>query len=51
MARWSSLQERFIAIADSYEGKFCRAFPMYGSARRGASIPDFAHIGDESEAT
>ncbi|MCD6359942.1 MAG: 2-oxoacid:acceptor oxidoreductase family protein [Armatimonadetes bacterium] len=40
-----------IAIAASYEGKFCRAFPMYGSARRGAPVLSFAQIGDESEAT
>ena len=40
-----------IAIAASYEGKFCRAFPMYGSARRGAPVLAFAQIGDESEAT
>lgn len=40
-----------IAIAASYEGKFCRAFPMYGSARRGAPVTAFAQIGPESEAT
>ncbi|MFQ6053117.1 MAG: 2-oxoacid:acceptor oxidoreductase family protein [Candidatus Bathyarchaeia archaeon] len=40
-----------IAIAASYEGKFCRAFPMYGSARRGAPVVAFAQIGPESEAT
>lgn len=40
-----------IAIAASYEGKFCRAFPMYGSARRGAPVVAFAQIGEESEAT
>ena len=40
-----------IAIAASYEGKFCRAVPMYGSARRGAPVLSFAQIGDESEAT
>ena len=40
-----------IAIAASYEGKFCRSFPMYGSARRGAPVLAFAQIGDESEAT
>lgn len=40
-----------IAIAASYEGKFCRAFPMYGSARRGAPVLAFAQIGEESEAT
>ena len=40
-----------IAIAASYEGRFCRAFPMYGSARRGAPVLAFAQIGDESEAT
>ncbi len=40
-----------IAIAASYEGRFCRAFPMYGSARRGAPVVAFAQIGDESEAT
>jgi pyruvate ferredoxin oxidoreductase gamma subunit len=40
-----------IAIAASYENKFCRAFPMYGSARRGAPVLSFAQIGDESEAT
>lgn len=40
-----------IAIAASYEDKFCRAFPMYGSARRGAPVLAFAQIGEESEAT
>jgi pyruvate ferredoxin oxidoreductase gamma subunit len=40
-----------IAIAALYEGKFCRAFPFYGSARRGAPVLAFAQIGDESEAT
>ncbi len=40
-----------IAIAASYEDQFCRAFPMYGSARRGAPVLAFAQIGDESEAT
>jgi len=40
-----------IAIAALHEGKFCRAFPFYGSARRGAPVLAFAQIGDESEAT
>jgi pyruvate ferredoxin oxidoreductase gamma subunit len=40
-----------IAISAVYEGKFCRAFPMYGSARRGAPVVAFAQIGEESEAT
>jgi 2-oxoisovalerate ferredoxin oxidoreductase gamma subunit len=40
-----------LAIAASYEGKFCRAVPMYGSARRGAPVLAFVQIGDESEAT
>jgi 2-oxoisovalerate ferredoxin oxidoreductase gamma subunit len=40
-----------IAIAASYEDKFCRAFPMYGSARRGAPVLAFAQIGREDEAT
>jgi 2-oxoacid:acceptor oxidoreductase gamma subunit (pyruvate/2-ketoisovalerate family) len=40
-----------IAIAASYEGKFCRAVPMYGSARRGAPVLSFAQIGEETEAT
>ncbi len=40
-----------IAIAASYEDKFCRAFPMYGSARRGAPVLAFAQIGEEKEAT
>jgi len=40
-----------LAIAATYEGKFCRAFPMYGSARRGAPVVAFAQIGSESEAT
>jgi len=40
-----------IAIAASYENKFCRAFPMYGSARRGAPVLAFAQIGEENEAT
>lgn len=40
-----------IAIAASYEGKFCRAFPLYGSQRRGAPVLSFAQIGDESEAS
>ena len=40
-----------LAIAASYDGNFCRAFPMYGSARRGAPVVAFAQIGPESEAT
>jgi 2-oxoacid:acceptor oxidoreductase gamma subunit (pyruvate/2-ketoisovalerate family) len=40
-----------IAIAASYEGKFCRAVPMYGSARRGAPVLAFAQICEESKAT
>ncbi|OGD48304.1 hypothetical protein A3K69_03895 [Candidatus Bathyarchaeota archaeon RBG_16_57_9] len=40
-----------IAIAASYEDKFCRAFPMYGSARRGAPVLAFAQIGTKDEAT
>jgi pyruvate ferredoxin oxidoreductase gamma subunit len=40
-----------IAHAASFEGKFCRAFPMYGSARRGAPVLAFAQIGSEAEAT
>ena len=40
-----------IAIAASFEDKFCRAFPMYGSARRGAPVLAFAQIGSEDEAT
>lgn len=40
-----------IAHAASFEGKFCRAFPMYGSARRGTPVLAFAQIGSESEAT
>jgi len=40
-----------LAIAASYEDKFCRAFPMYGSARRGAPVQAFAQIGDVAEAT
>lgn len=40
-----------LAIAASYEDKFCRAFPMYGSARRGAPVLAFAQIGREDEAT
>lgn len=40
-----------IAIAASFEEKFCRAFPMFGFARRGAPVLAFAQIGDENEAT
>jgi 2-oxoacid:acceptor oxidoreductase gamma subunit (pyruvate/2-ketoisovalerate family) len=40
-----------IAIAAVYEEKFCRAFPMYGSARRGAPVLAFVQIGSEDEAT
>lgn len=40
-----------LAIAASFEDKFCRAFPMYGSARRGAPVLAFAQIGSEDEAT
>jgi 2-oxoacid:acceptor oxidoreductase gamma subunit (pyruvate/2-ketoisovalerate family) len=40
-----------IAIAALYEDKFCRAFPLYGSARRGAPVLAFAQIGEETEAT
>ncbi|UCH57405.1 MAG: 2-oxoacid:acceptor oxidoreductase family protein [Candidatus Bathyarchaeota archaeon] len=40
-----------LAIAASLEDKFCRAVPMYGSARRGAPVLAFVQIGEESEAT
>jgi 2-oxoacid:acceptor oxidoreductase gamma subunit (pyruvate/2-ketoisovalerate family) len=40
-----------MAIAASYENKFCRSVPMYGSARRGAPVISFVQIGKESEAT
>lgn len=40
-----------MAIAASFEDKFCRAVPMYGSARRGAPVLAFVQIGEESEAT
>jgi 2-oxoacid:acceptor oxidoreductase gamma subunit (pyruvate/2-ketoisovalerate family) len=40
-----------LAMAASFEDKFCRAVPMYGSARRGAPVLAFVQIGEESEAT
>jgi pyruvate ferredoxin oxidoreductase gamma subunit len=40
-----------MAMAASFEEKFCRAVPMYGSARRGAPVLAFVQIGEESEAT
>ena len=40
-----------MAMAASFEDKFCRAVPMYGSARRGAPVLVFVQIGEESEAT
>lgn len=40
-----------MAMAASFEDKFCRAVPMYGSARRGAPVLAFVQIGEESEAT
>lgn len=40
-----------IALAASFEGKFCRAFPLYGGARRGGPVVAFTQIGEESEAT
>ncbi|MBM3292147.1 pyruvate ferredoxin oxidoreductase, partial [Candidatus Bathyarchaeota archaeon] len=40
-----------IALAASFEGKFCRSFPLYGSARRGGPVVAFTQIGEESEAT
>lgn len=40
-----------IALAAVYEEKYCRAFPFYGSARRGTPVTAFAQIGEEDEAT
>ncbi|KYH36331.1 MAG: pyruvate/ketoisovalerate ferredoxin oxidoreductase subunit gamma [Candidatus Bathyarchaeota archaeon B23] len=40
-----------IALAAVYEGKYCRAFPFYGSARRGSPVVAFAQIGEMEEAT
>lgn len=40
-----------IALAAVYEDKYCRAFPFYGSARRGSPVTAFAQIGREDEAT
>jgi len=40
-----------IAIAASFEEKFCRVFPVYGAARRGAAVVAFAQIGSPEEAT
>jgi len=40
-----------MAIAASYEEKFCRAFPLYGAARRGAAVVAFVQIGSPEEAT
>ena len=40
-----------IALAAVYEEKYCRAFPYYGSARRGTPVTAFAQIGSEDEAT
>jgi 2-oxoisovalerate ferredoxin oxidoreductase gamma subunit len=40
-----------IALAAVYEEKYCRAFPFYGSARRGSPVTAFAQIGREDEAS
>ena len=40
-----------IALAASYEGKFCRSFPLYGPARRGPPVTSFVQIGEENEST
>jgi len=40
-----------IALAASYEGKFCRSFPLYGPARRGPPVTSFVQIGREEEST
>jgi pyruvate ferredoxin oxidoreductase gamma subunit/2-oxoisovalerate ferredoxin oxidoreductase gamma subunit len=40
-----------MAIAASYEDKFCRAFPLYGAARRGSAVVAFVQIGSPEEAT
>lgn len=40
-----------IALAAVYEEKYCRAFPFYGSARRGTPVTAFAQLGGEDEAT
>ena len=40
-----------IALAAVYEDKYCRAFPFYGSARRGTPVTAFAQVGSEDEAT
>ncbi|MFB0543447.1 MAG: 2-oxoacid:acceptor oxidoreductase family protein [Candidatus Bathyarchaeia archaeon] len=40
-----------MAVAASYEGKFCRALPFYGASRRGAPVTAFVQIGSPEEAT
>lgn len=40
-----------LALAAVYENKYCRAFPFYGSARRGSPVVAFAQIGEIEEAT
>jgi 2-oxoacid:acceptor oxidoreductase gamma subunit (pyruvate/2-ketoisovalerate family) len=40
-----------LALAAVYEGKYCRAFPFYGSARRGSPVVAFAQIGEITDAT
>ena len=40
-----------IALAASYEGKFCRSFPLYGPARRGPPVTSFVQIGREEDST
>lgn len=40
-----------IALAAMYDKKFCRSFPFYGAARRGAPLVAFSMIGDRDEMT
>ncbi len=40
-----------IALTALYDGKFSRAFPWFGIARRGAPVTAFVVIGEKNEIT
>lgn len=45
------LLSELIALSALYDGTFCRSFPFYGIARRGAPVTAFATIGTPEEMT
>lgn len=45
------LCSELIALAALYDGKFARAFPWFGIARRGAPVTSFIMIGKSNEIT